>query len=107
MISVTSLLWIWKGSDAAGRWYFITIPDEQSDEIRAHAFGNPRPIPEASILRVEQHHVAVHRSGGASGLLQQHQRQEPSGLRLRQQVHEQASQTNGLAGQIVTCQRRA
>ena len=42
MITVTSLLWIWKGSDAAGRWYFITIPDEQSDEIRAHAFGNPR-----------------------------------------------------------------
>ena len=42
MITVTSLLWIWKGSDAAGRWYFITVPDEQSDEIRAHAFGNPR-----------------------------------------------------------------
>ena len=41
MITVTSLLWIWKG-EAAGRWYFITIPEEQSDEIRAHAFGNPR-----------------------------------------------------------------
>lgn len=42
MIRVTSLLWIWKGSDAAGRWYFITVPEEQSDEIRAHAFGTPR-----------------------------------------------------------------
>ena len=42
MISVTSLLWIWKGSDAAGRWYFITVPPEQSDEIKAHAFGSPR-----------------------------------------------------------------
>ena len=42
MITVTSLLWIWKGSDAAGRWYFITVPEERSDEIRAHAFGNPR-----------------------------------------------------------------
>jgi len=42
VISVTSLLWIWKGSDAAGRWYFITIPDEQSVEIKAHAFGTPR-----------------------------------------------------------------
>ena len=42
MIKVTSLLWIWKGSDAAGRWYFITVPEEQSAEIRAHAFGNPR-----------------------------------------------------------------
>ena len=42
MIKVTSLLWIWKGSDAAGRWYFITVPEEQSDEIRAHSFGSPR-----------------------------------------------------------------
>jgi hypothetical protein len=42
MITVTSLLWIWKGSDAAGRWFFITVPDEQSHEIRAHAFGSPR-----------------------------------------------------------------
>jgi len=42
VITVTSLLWIWKGSDAAGRWYFITVPEEQSDEIRAHAFGSPR-----------------------------------------------------------------
>ena len=41
MITVTSLLWIWKG-EAAGRWYFITVPEEQSDEIRAHAFGRPR-----------------------------------------------------------------
>ena len=41
MITVTSLLWIWKG-EAAGRWYFITVPEEQSDEIKAHAFGTPR-----------------------------------------------------------------
>ena len=41
MITVTSLLWIWKG-EAAGRWYFITVPEEQSNEIRAHAFGSPR-----------------------------------------------------------------
>ena len=41
MITVTSLLWIWKG-EAAGRWYFITVSEEQSDEIRAHAFGNRR-----------------------------------------------------------------
>ena len=42
MIRVTSLLWIWKGSDAAGRWFFITVPDEQSAEIKAHVFGSPR-----------------------------------------------------------------
>ena len=41
MITVTSLLWIWKG-EAAGRWYFITVPEEQSAEIRAEAFGSPR-----------------------------------------------------------------
>jgi hypothetical protein len=41
VITVTSLLWIWKG-EAAGRWYFVTVPEEHSDEIRAHAFGSPR-----------------------------------------------------------------
>ena len=41
-IRVTSLLWIWKGSDAAGRWYFVTVPEEQSAEIKAHALGSPR-----------------------------------------------------------------
>lgn len=41
MITITSLLWIWRG-EAAGRWYFITIPEEQSDQIRAQAFGAPR-----------------------------------------------------------------
>ena len=41
-LTVTSLLWIWKGSDAAGRWYFLTIPDEESAEIRAQAFEDRR-----------------------------------------------------------------
>ena len=41
MISFTSLLWIWKG-EAAGRWYFLTVPDEQSAEIKAQAFELPR-----------------------------------------------------------------
>ena len=41
MIRVTSLLWIWKG-EAAGRWFFLTIPEEQSGEFRAEAFGTPR-----------------------------------------------------------------
>lgn len=41
MITVTSLLWIWKG-DSAGRWYFITVPEEDSGEIHAQALGSPR-----------------------------------------------------------------
>jgi hypothetical protein len=40
-IEFTSLLWIWKG-ESAGRWYFVTVPDEQCDEIRAQSFGSPR-----------------------------------------------------------------
>jgi hypothetical protein len=40
MIAFTSLLWIWKGDSA--RWYFLTVPEEQSVEIKAHAFSLPR-----------------------------------------------------------------
>ena len=42
MISFTSLLWLWKGRDAAGRWYFLTVPDEQCDPIRAAGFETRR-----------------------------------------------------------------
>ena len=41
MITVTSLLWIWRG-EAAGRWYFVTVPEEQCAEIKAQALGNRR-----------------------------------------------------------------
>lgn len=41
MIAFTSLLWIWRG-EAAGRWYFVTVPEEESLEIRGHAFAYPR-----------------------------------------------------------------
>jgi hypothetical protein len=42
VIAFTSLLWIWKGSDAAGRWYFVTVPEAGSAEIKAQALGSPR-----------------------------------------------------------------
>ena len=38
MITVTSILWVWK-TEAAGRWYFLTIPEEQSGEIRAEGLS--------------------------------------------------------------------
>lgn len=40
-IAFTSLLWIWR-SEAAGSWYFVTVPEELSGEIKAHAFESPR-----------------------------------------------------------------
>lgn len=41
MIAFTSLLWVWRG-EAAGRWYFLTVPEDQSVEIKAFALGSPR-----------------------------------------------------------------
>ena len=40
MITVTSPLWLWNGE--GGSWHFMSVPEEQSDEIRAEAFGQPR-----------------------------------------------------------------
>jgi len=34
VITVTSPLWLWTGEN--GSWHFITVPDQLSDEIRAH-----------------------------------------------------------------------
>ena len=41
MIAFTSLLWIWQGQ-AAGRWYFLTLPEEHSGEVKAHSLGSPK-----------------------------------------------------------------
>ncbi len=36
MITVTSELWLWSG----GNWHFVTVPEEQAVEIRAHSLLN-------------------------------------------------------------------
>lgn len=37
MIVVTSRLWLWQGS--SGSWHFLTIPPEESIEIRLESAG--------------------------------------------------------------------
>lgn len=35
MIRVTGPLWLWNSGQAS--WHFLTVPEEQADEIRAHS----------------------------------------------------------------------
>ena len=50
MITTTGPLVLWTGESAS--WHFITVPDEQSHEIRAHGFLAPRGF---SSVKVEAH----------------------------------------------------
>ena len=40
MIEVTTTLWLWSGGQ--GSWHFLTVPEEQSGELRAEAFATAR-----------------------------------------------------------------
>jgi len=37
MIAVTGPLWLWSGGQAS--WHFLTVPEEQSGEIRAESLA--------------------------------------------------------------------
>jgi hypothetical protein len=47
MISLTGPLELWTG--ASGSWHFITVPDERSDEIRAHCLASMRGFKSARV----------------------------------------------------------
>jgi hypothetical protein len=47
MITVTGPLWLWSGEN--GSWHFITVPAEQSDEIRAHCLAAMRGFKSARV----------------------------------------------------------
>jgi hypothetical protein len=47
VITVTASLWLWTGDN--GSWHFITVPEEQSDEIRAHCLAAMRGFKSARV----------------------------------------------------------
>jgi len=47
VISITGPLWIWTGEN--GSWHFVTVPEEQSDEIRAHCLASMRGFKSARV----------------------------------------------------------
>jgi hypothetical protein len=47
VITVTGPLWLWTGEN--GSWHFITVPEDLSDEIRAHCFAYRRGFRSARV----------------------------------------------------------
>jgi hypothetical protein len=47
MITVTAPLTLWTGE--GGSWHFVTVPAEQSDEIRAHCLSQMRGFKSARV----------------------------------------------------------
>jgi hypothetical protein len=68
------------------------------------ALGDQRGVPSSTVLLVESDQLAVPRDpGGATGLGEEHQRQQPHHLTvLGYELTEQSREADGLGGQVVT-----
>ena len=66
------------------------------------ALGDQRRVPGAAVLLVERDQLAARRDpGGAAGLGEEHQRQQPGHLAVvRQQGADQAGEPDRLGGQV-------
>jgi len=47
VIIVTGPLWLWTGE--RGSWHFFTVPEDRSDEIRAHCLASMRGFKSAGV----------------------------------------------------------
>jgi hypothetical protein len=47
VITVTGPLWLWTGEK--GSWHFFSVPEDQSDEIRAHCLASMRGFKSARV----------------------------------------------------------
>src|SRR5206468_7383147 len=47
VITVAAPLWLWSGEN--GSWHFLTVPEEQSGEIRAHCLASMRGFKSARV----------------------------------------------------------
>ncbi|MNE66256.1 hypothetical protein D3C80_1617950 [compost metagenome] len=66
------------------------------------ALGNELPVPQATILLLQNHQIALAIDARPlPGRLQQHQRQQADCLRVGQQLHQQPRQANGFIAQFL------
>jgi hypothetical protein len=47
VILITGPLWLWSGEN--GSWHFVTVPEGQADEIRAHCLAEMRGFKSARV----------------------------------------------------------
>ena len=79
-------------------------PGGQALAHQPMTLGDQRRVPGPTVLLVERDQLAARRDpGGAAGLGEEHQRQQPGHLTvLRQEFADQASEPDRLGGQVVT-----